>query len=224
MGPIHSFAPTLSSRLGSERSRRDGHSRTHGTAARSRELDEGVEREDEESGDAERGDRDVHLGLGLERESPLAARGASLVLGPLAEGAVVDVAAALADPELAVDGGELRVGLFTLFSSRRGGDEGVIVGQRARRRSWFAFACRENRSDSSIRRGDAVLADAGLGVFSPWQRCRRSSCPSHAPSRRWRREPWGARGEPEHRGGEPGHVRQRTTSNRVTISVAAGGG
>ena len=42
MGPIHSFAPTLSSHLGY------GHPRTHGTAARSRELDEGVEREEGE--------------------------------------------------------------------------------------------------------------------------------------------------------------------------------
>ena len=40
----------------------------------------------------------------------------SLVFGPLTEGAVVDVAAALADPEGAVHLGVLRVGLPSLYT------------------------------------------------------------------------------------------------------------
>ena len=79
----------------------------------SRELHERVQRGDEDGHADDRPDRDLHLSPRLERESPLAARGAARLLLPLPERSVVDVAAPLADPQLAVLARELWVGLPT---------------------------------------------------------------------------------------------------------------
>ena len=79
----------------------------------SRELHERVQRGDEDGHADDRPDRDLHLSPRLERESPLAARGAARLLFPLPERSVVDVAAPLADPQLAVLARELWVGLPT---------------------------------------------------------------------------------------------------------------
>ena len=80
-----------------------------------RELDEGEEKADEADAHGEPADGDVHLRLRLEREPTLAARRAALVLLPLAEGTVVDVAATLAHPELAVHLSERGVGLAARY-------------------------------------------------------------------------------------------------------------
>lgn len=130
----------------------------HFTPARTivalRELDEEVEGGDEERDDADGADGDVHLRLGLEREAALAARGAALVLCPLAQGPVVDVPAALAHPELAVHLGERGVGLLAL---RRGGVSG---GRRAGRRG----------SDADRDAGRSERADAAYVATRRWCR------------------------------------------------------
>ena len=92
-----------------------------GASFPSRELDEQVERADEQRDDTDGSDGDVHLRLRFECEAALAARGAPLGLAPLPQGPVVDVPASLAHPQLAVLLGERGVGLL----AGRGGAVGL---------------------------------------------------------------------------------------------------
>lgn len=96
------------------RSSTDISSRHHELTIGLRQLHEEVEETDETNGRGEGTDGDVHLGLALESEAALTARGAALVLLPRSKGSVVDVAASLAHPELSVDLGIRGVGLLTL--------------------------------------------------------------------------------------------------------------